>query len=315
MRSESAPVVVQVVRNDLVESEHRARVVITAPGGAVEWSAGPVAEPMYPRSSSKPMQAVGMLRSRLDLDGELLALAGASHSGEDFHREGARQILAGVGLGPEVLQNIPDWPVDDDARIEWIRAGHGPEVIAMNCSGKHAAMIRTCVINDWPIENYRDPAHPLQVAIATAIAELAREPVGPAAVDGCGAPLFAISLTGLARAFGRTAAAADGPERKLAEAFRAYPEWASGTRRDEAALHRAIRGLVGKAGAEAVYAVGLPDGRGVALKIDDGSFRGRAPLMAATLRKLGYANATLDAQLAVPVLGHGEPVGELRVRL
>jgi L-asparaginase II len=102
---------------------------------------------MLPRSASKPMQAVGMLRHGLGLDGELLALAGASHSGEPFHLDGVRRILAGAGLDPSALRTPPDYPVDEVARDEWTRAGGSKDPITMNCSGKHAAMLATCVAN------------------------------------------------------------------------------------------------------------------------------------------------------------------------
>ena len=193
-----------------------------------------------------------------------------------------------------------------------IRAGGQRTRVAMNCSGKHAGMLATSVVNGWPIESYRDPDHPTQRAILSTIDDLADERASHLAVDGCGAPLFAISLSGLARAFGRIAAATQGPERQLAKAIRSHPEWTSGTRRDELQLHRAVPGLVGKAGAESVYAVGLPDGRGVALKISDGHPRARAVAMAGVLLRLGLDAPTLLAQASAPVLGHGERVGEIR---
>ncbi len=308
------PVLVEVRRGGIVESRHRARIVVTAPGGSVEGAIADVSSPMYPRSSAKPMQAVAMLRSGLSLPPNLLALAAASHSGEEFHREGARAILAGVGLGVEALRNIADYPLDEAAKVEWIAAGRGKEPVAMNCSGKHAAMLATCVAAGWELETYLDPAHPLQQEIGRTQAEFSGAHLAPPTGDGCGAPLFAMPLAGLAAAFGRIAAATQGPDKQLADAYRAHPEWASGTRRDEAALHRAIPGLVGKAGADAVYAVGLPDGRGVAIKISDGSARARAVLMATVLQVLGYDHETLTRQASEPVLGHGEPVGEIVAR-
>lgn len=309
---ETDPILVEVVRNGFIESVHHARVAITNPDGSLAASLGADFAPMYPRSSAKPLQAVGMLRAGLDLDGELLALAGASHSGEAFHREGARKILAMSGLDESALQTPPDNPIDDQAYVEWIKEGHGKESIAMNCSGKHAAMLRTTVVNDWEIKTYRDPDHPTQLAILQTIDELAGEQATNVAVDGCGAPLFAVSLVALARSFGRLAAATDGPEAQVAKAFRDYPEWASGTRRDEAALHKAIPGLICKAGAEAVDAIGLPDGRGIAIKISDGSPRARAVLVAGVLQALGFDNDTLTEHASSPVLGHGERVGEIR---
>jgi len=261
---EADPILVEVVRSGFVESVHHGRVALTNPDGSLAASLGAEFAPMYPRSSSKPLQAVGMLRAGLEVTGELLALAAASHSGEDFHLRGVRAILASVGLDDSALQTPPDWPADERVKEEAIRAGAQRSRLAMNCSGKHAGMIATSVSNGWPVDSYRDPDHPTQLAILQTIDDLAGEQATHLAVDGCGAPLFAISLYGLARAFGRIASAVDGPERQVADAIRTYPEWTSGTHRDELQLHRAIPGLVGKAGAESVYAVGLPDGRGVA---------------------------------------------------
>ena len=142
-----------------------------------------------------------------------------------------------------------------------------PTSIAQNCSGKHAAMLATCVVNGWDTATYRDPAHPLQVAMAQTLAELCDEPVAATGVDGCGAPVMAVSPRGLALAFGRLAAAADGPQQRVADAIRAYPEFLGGTRRDVTDLIRGLPGVIAKDGAEAFYAVGLPDGRGVAVKL------------------------------------------------
>jgi L-asparaginase II len=309
---ESDPILVEVVRSGFVESVHRGRVAVTGPDGALLSSVGAEFAPMYPRSSSKPLQAVGMLRAGLDLDGALLALVCASHSGEPIHVDGARAILAGVGLDESALQTPPDWPLDDAAREAAILAGAQRAPVFMNCSGKHAGMLATTVATGADVATYRDPDHPTQLAILRAIDDLAHEQATNLAVDGCGAPLFALSLYALARAFGRLAAATEGEEHTVAEAIRAHPEYVSGSTRDELALHRAVPGLVGKAGAEAVYAVGLPDGRGVALKISDGNPRARAVLMAAVLQRLGYDHPTLDEQASAPVLGHGERVGEIR---
>jgi L-asparaginase II len=309
---DSDPILVEVVRNGFVESVHRGRVAVTGPDGALVGSVGAEFAPMYPRSSSKPLQAVGMLRAGLRLDGEQLALVCASHSGEPFHLDGVRAILAGIGLDECALQTPPDWPLDDGAREAAIRAGEQKKPLFMNCSGKHAGMLATTVALGADVRTYRDPDHATQLAILRTIDDLAHEQATNLAVDGCGAPLFALSLYGLARAFGHLAAANEGEEQQVADAIRAHPEFVSGTTRDELALHRAVPGLVGKAGAEAVYAVGLPDGRGVAVKITDGNPRARAVLMAAVLQRLGFEHPTLDEQVSAPVLGHGERVGEIR---
>lgn len=315
----SRPVVVaEIVRSGFVEGHHYGSVVALDADGGIDWSVGMVDEPVLPRSCNKPVQALGMLRAGLDLPPDLLALACASHSGEPFHVEGARRILASAGLAEDALQTPPDYPIDDQAREDVIRSGGSKTSILMNCSGKHAAMLATCVINGWPTKNYLAPDHPLQQVIAETFAELTGEPVTAVAVDGCGAPLLSTSLVGLARAFRALAVAADGPERRVADAIREHPAYVSGTRRDELALLTAIPGAIGKAGAESCYAVALPDGRAFALKTDDGAPRVRPVLMAEALRRSGVLE--LDGVDADAVrrtgqhvlLGGGEPVGEIR---
>ena len=314
-----APVVVaEIVRSGFVEGHHYGSIVVLGRDGEADWSVGDVTSAMFPRSCNKPVQALAMMRAGLDLPPDLLALACASHSGEPFHLDGVRRILAGAGLDESALQTPLDYPLDDVAREEWIRSGRERERVAMNCSGKHAAMLATCVANGWDVATYLDPDHPLQVWIAKTFAELTGQPVEAVAVDGCGAPLLSTSLTGLARAFRTLAIAGDGLERRVADAIRAHPQFTSGTRRDEAALLRAIPGAIGKAGAESCYAVALPDGRAVALKADDGAARVRPVLMAAALERMGVpAEPGVDGDAVrrtgvVELLGGSRPVGSLR---
>lgn len=307
-----APVLAQLVRGGVVESVHRASVAVTGPDGTVLHAWGDATDPVFPRSSNKPLQAVAMLRAGLSLPPHQLALACASHSAEPFHLDAVREMLAAAGLTEADLQNTPDLPYDPDERDTWIAAGHVARSLSQNCSGKHAAMLATCRLNGWDLATYRDPDHPLQQAMAATLEDLAGEPVAATAVDGCGAPVMAISLAGLARAFGRVAAAAPGTaEGTVADAVRAHPEYLGGTRRDVTALIRGTRGAIAKDGAEAVYAVGLADGRGVALKIADGSQRARPVVLAAVLRHLGVESDAYARLEDAPVLGHGQPVGAL----
>jgi L-asparaginase II len=306
----AAPVLAHVVRSGFVESVHHGSVVAVDGAGASLLAVGDVTGPTFPRSSNKPVQALAMLRCGLDLDGELLALASASHSGEAFHLEGVRRILADAGLQEQDLQNTPDLPYDEDERRSWIAEVRPASALAQNCSGKHAAMLATCVVNGWDLATYRDPAHPLQQAMEETLVELAGEPVAATGIDGCGAPVMAISLTALARAFGRLASAAEGTdEARVATAIRTHPEWLGGTRRDVTSLIRGLPGAVAKDGAESVYALGLPDGRGIALKIADGAQRARPVVMAAALARLGVEADVLAELADAPVLGHGERVG------
>jgi L-asparaginase II len=314
-----APVTVaEIVRSGFVEGHHYGSLVALAADGAVDWSVGAVATPILARSCNKPLQAVAMVRLGLDLPDDLLALVCASHSGEDFHLDGVRRILAVGGLDVSALQTPPDHPLDDTAREAAIRAGKPKDSLSMNCSGKHAGMLVTCVVNGWDTTTYLSPDHPLQQAIAATFSEHTGDPIEAVAVDGCGAPLLSCSLTGLARAFRTVAVAEDGPARRVADAIRRHPEFVSGTTRDELALLRAIPGAIGKAGAESCYAVALPDGRAFALKTDDGAPRVRPVLMAAALQRAGVDTepgvdgAALRATGAVPLLGGGRPVGEIR---
>ncbi len=302
------PILAEVVRSGFAESWHRGAVAALAADGTQVIGVGGTAVPVFPRSANKPLQAAGMLRCRLDLEGELLALAAASHSGEDFHVDGVRKILSGAGLGEDSLRCPASWPLDLDAARRLIAAGGEPSRIRMNCSGKHAAMLATCVLNGWPTESYLAQGHPLQREILRTVEEVAGERVTATGVDGCGAPLFALTLAGLARAFRAMVLAAPGtPERRVTEAMRAYPEWTSGTNRDERLLMGAVPGLLVKGGAEGVIAFAFADGRAGAIKIDDGMARGRIPVTVATMRLLG---AVIPDEFAtVPVIGGDAVVG------
>jgi L-asparaginase II len=318
------PVLAEVVRSGFTESRHRGAIAVVDAAGTIVSRAGAVDSPIFPRSSNKPMQAAAMLRCGLDLDGNLLALAAASHSGEDFHVAGVREILARAGLTEEALQCPPDLPLDETALRRMVLAGADRDRVHMNCSGKHAAMLATCVAAGWPTASYTEPDHPLQQEIRRTIERLAGEPVAAVGVDGCGAPLFALTLTGLARAFGAMVRAEPGsPERRVADAMRAYPEWMSGTARPDRRLMQAVPGLLLKSGAEGVEGLALGDGRAAAFKIDDGdgARRARTVVTVALLRTLGADGApgadgaALDDLASPDVLGGGRVVGEVRAVL
>jgi L-asparaginase II len=308
-----AEVVALVRRGDLVESAHRGHLLAVDADGAPVHRRGEPATVVYPRSALKPVQAVAMLRAGLDLDGELLALAAASHSGEPGHLNGVRRILAGAGLTEADLRNTPAPPTDPDAAFAWRAAGQKPASITQNCSGKHAAMLATCVAAGWPTVGYLDPEHPLQRTIRAEVSALTGDG-DPAhvGVDGCGAPLFSASVAGLARAFARLAVAGPGtPEARVAAAIRAHPWWLGGTGRTVTRLLAAVPGLIAKDGAEGVFAAALPDGRALAFKIVDGSARPVPVVVVAALRALGSDAPGLVDLGRVEVLGHGEPVGEV----
>lgn len=305
--------IAHLVRGGVVEGIHYGSVVVLDAGGRVELQLGDIEAAFYPRSALKPVQAVAMVRAGLPLDGELLSLTAASHSGEERHLAGTRRILELAGVGEDDLGNVPDLPYDPVVRDDWIREGRLPSRLAQNCSGKHAAMLYTCKLNGWPLKDYLDPAHPLQQAIAEIVEDLTGQAIARVTVDGCGAPLFSVSLHGLARAAARVTTAPPGtPEARVADAMREHAEMASGSGRDIAALMRAVPGLLAKDGFEGVQVAALPDGRAVAVKIADGANRARVPVAAAALARAGVDPAALTEFAGEPLLGGGEPVGSVR---
>ncbi|WKN48049.1 asparaginase [Nocardioides sp. Arc9.136] len=311
----SPVVLAEVVRSGFVEGRHHGSVVALAADGGVEWSVGDVTSPVLPRSCNKPVQALAMVRNGLDLPPDLLALACGSHSGEQLHVDGVRRILAVAGLGEDALQTPLDWPLDEETKLAHAAAGGVKEQVLMNCSGKHAAMLLTCVVNGWDTATYLAPDHPLQRAVVSTFEELTGEPIEVFATDGCGAPLLSTSLTGLARAFRTLAVAADGPEERIADAIRRHPEMVSGTTRDERDLLVAVPGAIGKMGAEALHAVALPDGRAFALKIEDGADRARRVVMAEVLRRAGFEDDAVHRTGLVELHGGGRVVGAVRATL
>ncbi len=305
---------VRVVRSGFHESTHLGAVVITGTDGAVLAARGPVELPVFPRSSNKPFQTLAVLAAGADLVGPDLALAAASHSGEPMHTDRALAVLERVGLTEDHLGCPTAMPMHEPTRDAVIRAGGGPRRIYMNCSGKHSGMLAACVAAGWDIESYLSPDHPLQRSVADRVRALSGEEPVATGIDGCGAPLYAISLTGLARAFGRLTTAAPGtPERAVADAMRAHPELVAGTGRDDTVMMQAIPGLLMKAGAEGVHAAALADGRAIALKIADGHERARTPVLVAALRWLGVEHPVLDRFERGIVLGGGVPVGSVEV--
>ena len=305
--------VAHLIRGGVIEGIHYGSVVVLGADGQVQLQIGDIEAAFYPRSAIKPVQAVAMVRAGLPLDGELLSLAAASHSGEERHLDGTRRILELAGLTEDSLRNVPDLPFDPVVRDAWVREGRAPSRLAQNCSGKHAAMLYVSKLNGWSLDDYLDPAHPLQQAIAEIVEDLTGQRIARVSVDGCGAPLFSISLHGLARAVARITTAAPGtPEARVADAMRSHAEMASGAGRDVAALMRAVPGLLAKDGFEGVQVAALPDGRAVAVKVSDGANRARIPVAAAALVRAGVEEGLLAEFAGEPLLGGGEPVGCVR---
>lgn len=316
---------VAAIRDGLVESVHYGSAVALDADGTPVATAGDPDAPFYPRSSLKPLQAVAMVRAGLELPADLLALAAASHSGAAEHRDGALRILELHGLSITDLENSTDLPYGASEREEWLRGGGSTTQLTQNCSGKHAAMAATCVINGWPVKGYLHPEHPLQQLARETITGLTGEEPAAVSTDGCGTPLFALTLPGMARAFGRIARAAasvggnDGAgaashsaEAAVGLAIRQHPHMVAGEGRDVTGLMRLLSGAVAKDGFEGVQLVGLADGSAVAVKISDGGDRARMPATVRLLEALGVDPAPLAPIATAPVLGGGHQVGLLQ---
>ena len=297
-------------RSGMIESRHLGAAAVVDPDGSIVGAYGDVEALVYPRSTLKFLQAIAVLRSGVELDGAELVLAAASHIATPRHVDVVRSILDRAGLTEDALQCPADWPIDAASR----RAADAPARITMNCSGKHAAFLLACVTNGWPVESYLDPEHPLQVLIRDTVEDYTGEIIEHSGVDGCGAPVHAVTLYALARAVGRVSGATPGgdPEAaRLAEAIRSNA-WAL----DTVTVARLIDelGLVAKNGAEGVFVAGTPDGTAVALKMLDGSTRASIPVGLSLLDdRVDTATATaIVDETTERVLGAGVPVGVIR---
>ena len=302
-------VLAEYVRDGVVESEHRGFLVALKADGSIFKSLGDVETKIFPRSTVKCAQASAMVRSGLDLEPRLLALAQSSHSGGEMHMDGAREILASVGLSESALQCALDRPLGDAERRAW--GERPPTQIAMNCSGKHAAMLANCVKNGWPIETYLEQSHPLQLAIKAELEDLAGETISLTSTDGCGAPLFLLSLIGLARAVRAITISTDPVHQSVMSAARAFPEMVGGVGRHNTEMMQQVAGLFMKDGAEAVNVCSLDDGRTFVFKVSDGSLRAFRTIVHACLKDFG-----IDTPLTLEkVMGGPRVIGTIRATI
>lgn len=305
----TAALLAEVVRGSTVESLHYGTVLVLGPDGSRVFALGDPDAELLPRSAVKPLQAAGMLDAGLLLAADLLALAASSHSGEAAQLAGVEAILTGAGRTAADLANTPDLPLSAAARTAWLCAGGTPDALHQNCSGKHAAMLATCVANGWPTRGYLAIDHPLQAHLRTTI-QASCGPITGVEIDGCGAPAFVLTAATLAVGFSALGAASAPSLAAVRSAMVSHPTLVGGTGRDVTALMTAVPGLVAKDGADGVYAAATADGGAVVVKIADGAERARLPVLAAGLARLGV---TVPAAVAeVPVLGGGRVIGRVR---
>ena len=319
--SDQAVELAVVQRSGFVESRHSGSAVVLAPDGSVAFSVGAPDEAIFPRSTLKPFQAIAAMKAGAPLRGEQVAIAAASHTGTFDHLDAVSSILKAAELSPEALQCPPDWPEDEDTRAWLIRTERGKNRMCMNCSGKHAAFLLACVTNGWPIDSYLNPEHPLQQLVIETIEEFSGEHAQHVGVDGCGAPLTAITLTGLARMYstlGRAArnVQADARAATVATSMLDYPEYVQGPGRSNTVIMEELD-VITKLGAEGVLGLGTRSGWSVAIKMLDGSSRANS-LVGLTLLAHAGAVSRADADRVLervthPITGAGRPVGAIEL--
>jgi L-asparaginase II len=317
---------VRVRRGAGVESEHRVAYATTDRGrGGRAHSAGggTAAYPgprIYARSAAKPFQALAGMRAgvpeRFGLSTEHLAMACASHGGSELHVTRVREILAAAGRSEADLECGAAEPRDPQAAIALREAGEQPAPVRHNCSGKHAFGLAYATAEGWPPAGYIDKGHPLQDAMEAGIAEATGVHPGELtrATDGCGMRTFSVPIARLAAAFGRLASGGLGEAgERLSAAMSAHPELVAYDGAIDTELMRAHPRLVSKIGAEGVLGIGLPDGRGAALKVLDGATRALdvvAPLLLEEHWEIAVDSPALRTLRTGPVLNsRGEPVG------
>jgi L-asparaginase II len=314
-------VLAEVERSGFVESRHLGAVAVAGPDGELQAAAGDPDLVVYLRSCSKPFQALAV--RGLGVERELglgqLALAGAcgSHDGEPDHVASVRKVLAAAGLEESDLRCPPLLPANREARAR----AEGPAAVYHNCSGKHAYMLAGSVVRGWETDRYTAPEHPLQAVVADTLSEFAGVPIEHVGVDGCGVPVHAMPLRGLATAYARLGARVAGGEEgpsALVAAVRRHPFMVAGSGQLDTVLLEATGGRVlAKVGAEAAYAaVDLHSGVGLALKVLDGAPRARGAALLAALRALGWLDEreweTVLPAATVEVHGGGRTVGAVR---
>lgn len=246
-----------------------------------------------------------MLKAGLTVSDEELAIICASHSGSATHIELVSNMLAKRNISLDLLQNAPDKPLGEKEKIAW--GDKSSSQLAQNCSGKHAGMLITCSENNWDLKSYLEQNHPLQIAIRDEIELLSGEKMAKATFDGCGAPLFAFSLLGLARATSKLVTSTDKEHKQVVKACTTYPELVAGEGRLTTRMMRAITGLFMKEGAEGIEVCALADGRVIAMKIIDGSWRPVAPIITEIFSRWGIS--TPDE--SVKIYGGASVIGEV----
>lgn len=308
-------------RSGFVESVHIGSAVVVAGDGSVVTELGDIKAPIYPRSAVKPFQALAAMQAGVPLRGAQVAIACGSHTGSLDHMDVVSGMLKAAGLNESHLGCPAAWPSDATARAWMVRTERDKSKLAMSCSGKHAAFLWACKENGWDVAGYLEPNHPMQRAVRSVLEEYTGEQVAHTGVDGCGAPVMTVSLTGLARAFSTLAKApsdkhANARAATIATSMLDYPWAVEGHGKPNTVVMDKL-GVIAKMGAEGVMAMATDTGASVAVKILDGNGRaaslvGLTLLAASGALDIPEVAAVLD-QVVPQVIGGTSRAGSLRL--
>ncbi|MFC3704560.1 asparaginase [Devosia honganensis] len=325
------PILAEAVRGNWVENRHRGAFVVMDADGRVIASGGDIERPVFPRSAVKSMQALAMFDrhavEKFHHSGAELALACASHHGEDAHVEGVGHFLERLGLSAADLECGAHQPADAAARAALRAAGREPSPLHNNCSGKHSGMLSVALAMGVPTEGYVGREHAVQQAVRAAVEAVIGEPLSEerCGTDGCSIPTWAAPLRAFARGFARMASGKGLDQghaagaRALFDAATSHPHLVAGTGHIDTLVMEAFGGRVmQKGGAEGVQCGAIRDkGWGYALKCDDGNMAASQTMVAALL--LNHADpdaqqrAVLERFVRQPTRNvRGAVVGEVR---
>lgn len=305
------------VRSGLVETVHDGAVAVCDPGGRLLAWSGDIDRPFYMRSAAKPFQAHVSQEWGTDLRPVELALAAASHRGHPVHVSLVESMLARVGFSPDKLRCPPAWPSSSAAARRLATCGERePQRVWHNCSGKHAAFLRACAAQGWPVETYLDPGHSLQKRVIALVLELGEHPVEPVGVDGCGAPTFRTTVRAMARMYSRLAS--EPALSPVFEAMHRYPALVAANGEGDSSIAMATHSAA-KSGAGGCLGVAVHGRLGVAVKSWDGLGEVATVAAIAVLERVGEltgeAPSRLENLARPPVMGGEWQVGVMEPRV
>lgn len=317
--------IARTTRDGFVESRHLGSAVVFGPDGEERARHGNPDVPVYPRSALKPYIAMAVMTNGVTLRGEDAAIATGSHTGTPLHVTRVRGLLSRAGLDESALQCSAALPTNEQSAQAVLAAGGRARPIYMGCSGKHAALLLACVTNGWSTRDYLNPEHEVWVRVREVAERLTGERASYPSTDGCGTPLFALSLVGLATGIQKIAMAKPSSPfalyreaAALAEAMRENPILVAGPDEAETVVMERL-GVVSKLGFEGIQTMATPSGFSVAVKTLDGSLRAGIPVALSLLAEHGAINraeagATLEA-IAPRFWGGPRSVGRVRPSL